>query len=202
MQDNITPELLLQAYAGGYFPMAMSGKGRQLYWFNPEIRAVLRLDRSDSFHIPRSLKKLLRKHPCKVTFNQAFEKVIRECADKRTATRDNTWINKEIIALYTKLHAMGFAHSVEVWGEQKAETSPKLIGGLYGVSLGRAFFGESMFSHVTGGSKIALVHLVEWLKAQDYLFLDAQFENPHLVQFGFHAMPQKEYLALLEQVLL
>jgi leucyl/phenylalanyl-tRNA---protein transferase len=194
-EPPITPEMLLQAYAGGYFPMSMNQKARKLYWFSPAVRAVLPLD-EDAFHIPRSLQKLLRKHPFTVTFNRAFEEVIRECADSRSEKRDNSWINKEIIELYTELHRRSFAHSVEVWaGEQ-------LIGGLYGVSLGRAFFGESMFSRRTGASKIALVHLVERLQSNGYMLLDAQFENPHLVQFGFQAIPKEQYLVKLKQVIL
>lgn len=226
----VTPELLLNAYASGYFPMAMSRRGRTLYWFDPNIRAVLPLQ-DDSFHLSRSLKKLLRNHPYEVTVDTAFSEVIRACADTPRKKEDGTWINKEIIALYTELHELGFAHSVEVWErpEQVFEarsadlaslepaerrpcdfqekitgqtyTPPTLVGGLYGVSLGGAFFGESMFSHRTGTSKIALAHLVERLKAAGYHFLDAQFENPHLLQFGFQSIPKEEYHTLLRQAL-
>lgn len=221
----ITAELLLEAYCAGYFPMAMSKRGRTLYWFNPEIRAVLPLQ-DDSFHASRSLQKLLRKHPYNITVDTAFSDVMRACADTPRKKEDGTWINKEILALYTQLHEMGFAHSVEVWEDEEDENpvqqngraisprsgSPcdfqeiitgqkKLIGGLYGVSIGGAFFGESMFSLRTGASKIALAHLVERLKAAEYHFLDAQFENPHLVQFGFKSVPQEEYHTLLRQAL-
>ncbi|MBM3617262.1 MAG: leucyl/phenylalanyl-tRNA--protein transferase [Alphaproteobacteria bacterium] len=190
----VTPELLLEAYCAGYFPMAMSKRGRTLYWFNPEIRAVLPLQ-DDSFHISRTLRKLLRNHPYTITVDTAFSEVMRACADTTRKKEDGTWINKEILALYGQLHDMGFAHSVEVWEDKT------LIGGLYGVSIGAAFFGESMFSLRTGASKIALVHLVERLKAAEYQFLDAQFENPHLVQFGFQSVPQEAYHTLLRQAL-
>lgn len=220
----VTPELLLNAYASGYFPMAMGKRGRRLYWFDPDIRAVLPL-RDDSFHLSRSLRKLLRTHPYVVTVDKAFGAVIRACADTPRKKESGTWINKEIVALYTELHALGFAHSVEVW-EHDGNKNPvqqnggaisqrseapceaqhvpqraQLIGGLYGVSLGAAFFGESMFSHRTGTSKIALAHLVERLKAAGYHFLDAQFENPHLVQFGFRSIPKEAYHTLLRQAL-
>lgn len=214
----VTPELLLEAYCAGYFPMAMSKRGRTLYWFNPEVRAVLPLQ-DESFHLSRSLRKLLRQHPYTITVDTAFEDVMRACADTPRKKEDGTWINKEILSLYTQLHEMGFAHSVEVWEEETepqarpAERRPcdfqqkitgqnkTLIGGLYGVSIGAAFFGESMFSLRTGASKIALVHLVERLKAAEYVFLDAQFENPHLVQFGFQSVPQADYQTLLCQAL-
>lgn len=191
----VTPELLLAAYASGYFPMANSRKSRQLYWFSPERRGILPLDHPQSFHIPRSLQKFLRQNPFGVTFNHAFGDVIRACAETRNPKRDSTWINAEIEALYNTLHRMGHAHSVECWEAQK------LVGGVYGVSLGGAFFGESMFSVKTNASKVALVHLVQHLQKCGYTLLDAQFENAHLTQFGFRGVPQESYLDRLDSAL-
>lgn len=191
----VTPELLLNAYCAGYFPMARSQKGRKLYWFNPEIRAVLPLDDAEAFHQPRSLKKFLRNCPYHVTVDTAFTEVMHACANNRRAGRDDTWISPRIIALYTELHRIGYAHSVEIW-EGKT-----LIGGLYGVSIEGAFFGESMFSRRTNASKAALVHLVARLRAAGYSLLDAQFENDHLTQFGFHSIPREDYLERLHQAL-
>lgn len=189
--EHITPELLLQAYASGYFPMAESRDAGELHWFYPERRGILPLE---AFHTPRSLHKLLRKHPFILRKNTAFGQVIRACAAQRPE-RPESWINGEIIALYTQLHAMGYAHSVECWREEQ------LVGGLYGVALGGAFFGESMFSHESGASKIALVHLVQRLKQAGYVLLDAQYSNPHLVQFGVQEIPRKEYLIVLRNAL-
>lgn len=196
--EAITPELLLQAYTAGYFPMARSRKGRNLYWFNPETRGVLTLD-DDSFHLPRSLQKAIRRSPYTLSVDTAFADVITTCADNRRTGRDDSWINAEIIRLYTALHHMGYAHSVEVWEEHN--TKQILVAGLYGVSIGGAFFGESMFSLRRDTSKMALVHLVQRLKAAGYTLLDAQFENDHLTQFGFRPMAQADYLARLESAL-
>lgn len=193
-KDNITPELLLNAYAQGYFPMARSERGRSLYWFCPEERAVLPLT-GNGFHLSRSLKKAMRNTPHRITFNAAFPLVMRECQQKRYAGRNETWINPQIITLYTELHRMGFAHSVEVWQEEK------LAGGLYGVALGCAFFGESMFSHIPNASKFALHTLAERLRDAGFHFIDGQFENPHLTQFGFRLFPQAQYLAMLNDAI-
>lgn len=192
--EKVTPELLLNAYAQGYFPMARSRKGRMLYWFNPETRSVLDV-RAPRFS--KSLKKTLEKDfkKFRITFDQAFEDIIRLCADHRTPTRDNTWINDEIIALYTELHRRGHAHSVECWqGEQ-------LVGGVYGVSLGGVFCGESMVSLMPSVSKIALAALIHHLRQCGYALLDAQFENPHLLPFGFKPIPQANYIAQLQSAL-
>ena len=188
----VTPELLLDAYASGYFPMAETQDSNELYWFNPKRRGVLQLQPKNNFHIPTSLAKARRKTRFTFTFNQAFRRVMEECANKRTPSRKESWINDEILALYTELHQMGFAHSVEVWD------GARLVGGVYGVALGAAFFGESMFSHETNASRMALVTLIEHLIAQGFHFIDAQFENPHLTQFGFRGMTQKTYLGRLE----
>jgi leucyl/phenylalanyl-tRNA---protein transferase len=226
----VTPELVLQAYTAGYFPMARSQKGRNLYWFNPETRAMLPLDEMGAFHISRSLRKFLRNTPLTATIDADFPAVIRACADNRRDGRDDTWINKEIMQLYTDLHEQGFAHSIEIWEHnpnsptrgQQAEPAlsqrsdvhlsasrrerdnqipPILVGGLYGVSIGGAFFGESMFSTRTNASKMALVTLVQHLQSCGYTLLDAQFENDHLTQFGFRAIEREDYLARLRKAL-
>lgn len=187
MTEKITPELLLNAYANGYFPMAESRHGKELLWYYPEKRGIVPLE---GFHLPRSVAKLLRKNLYDVTFNRAFRDVITGCAD-----RESTWINDEIIALYSRLHELGFAHSVECWKDGA------LAGGLYGVALGKAFFGESMFSRETGASKVALARLVEWLKRQGFTLLDAQYVNEHLKQFGVVEISRNEYLAKLNEAL-
>ena len=188
----LTPELLLAAYENGYFPMAMAADDPELYWFSPEERGVLPLEQ---FNVPRSLKRAMKTHPYTITTDRDFDAVIRGCG-KITASRDGTWINAEIIALYSAVHAMGYAHSVEVWDQEKA-----LVGGLYGVSIGGAFFGESMFSCVPNASKIALVSLVEILREAGYALLDTQYVNDHLKQFGVEAVPKKNYITKLENAL-
>lgn len=189
----VTPELLLEAYATGYFPMAETQDSHELYWFNPKRRAVLELAPKNHFHCPASLAKALRKTRFTFSFNRDFARVIGACADKRTPNRSESWINDEIRMLYTALHAMGHAHSAEVWDGEA------LVGGVYGVALGAAFFGESMFSDRTNASKMALVKLVEHLHSRGYHFMDAQFENPHLTQFGFRILRQETYLARLRK---
>ncbi|MDE3060063.1 MAG: leucyl/phenylalanyl-tRNA--protein transferase [Pseudomonadota bacterium] len=187
MPEEITAELLLAAYASGYFPMAESRNGMELHWFYPESRGIIPLD---GFHVPRSLARLIRKNPFQVTVDKAFPEVIRACAE-----REETWINDTIIRLYCELHEKGYAHSVECWKDDA------LAGGLYGVALGGAFFGESMFSRASGASKIALVHLVQWLKRSGYRLLDTQFTNDHLQQFGVIEIPREEYLLRLKEAL-
>ncbi len=186
-------ERLLEAYRAGIFPMAERFDDPTIYLVDPEERGILPLDH---FHIPRRLKKTLRKTPYHITFDQAFETIIKACASK-SDTRLNTWINAGLIGLYSELHHAGYAHSVECWQDGQ------LVGGLYGVSLGGAFFGESMFSKQADASKIALVYLVGCLKLGGYSLLDAQFTNPHLEQFGLIEIPRaafKERLAIaLEQ---
>ena len=150
----IDPELLLQGYRLGVFPMAMNDD--LIEWFSPDPRAVLPLD---DFHVPHALRRLLRKKPFEITIDKAFSAVIQACAE-----RENTWINRDIIDSYTRLHELGHAHSVEAWKENR------LAGGLYGVAVGGAFFGESMFHRVTDASKIALVALVEHLRARKFVF--------------------------------
>ncbi len=191
MSEPLTPELLLQAYASGYFPMAETRDDDALYWFHPEKRGVIPLD---GFHIPASLAKHIRKSPYTITTNQAFPAVIAACSEDHE-TRPESWINPTIIALYTQLWRMGFAHSVECWEEEE------LVGGLYGVSLGGAFFGESMFSRKTNASKTALVYLVNLLKTAGYTLLDTQYVNDHLKQFGVQEISRKDYAKRLQSAL-
>ena len=189
--ETLTPEMLLVAYANGYFPMAMSKDDPELYWFSPEERGVLPLE---TFHVPHGLKKVLKEGRFRLTVDAAFEEVIRACGTL-TPERRETWINEEIVQLYVALFDMGFAHSVEVWLEEK------LVGGLYGVSLGGAFFGESMFSRVPEASKVALVTLVELLREAGYQLLDTQYVNDHLKQFGVEGWSKKRYRTKLEKAL-
>lgn len=162
-----------------------------IYWVNPKHRGIIPLD---TFHIPKRLARTVRSGRYRVTINTCFEDVITACAQIKRKD-GKTWINEMIISNYTRLHHMGHAHSVEVWdGEQ-------LVGGLYGISLGRAFFGESMFSRARDASKVALVHLVARLVKQNYALLDAQFINDHLKQFGIIEIPRDEYHGFLRLAL-
>ena len=189
--SELTPEMLLRTYAAGIFPMGESGGASALFWVDPEWRGILPLDR---FRISRRLQGKLRRKICDVRCDTAFEQVLRRCA-LRTPERPSTWINQEITRLYTELFHMGHAHSVECWQDDE------LIGGLYGVSIGGAFFGESMFSRVTDASKIALAHLVARLKRGGYRLLDTQFATRHLRQFGAIEIARGEYRALLAAAL-
>jgi len=189
--DNIplTPEFLLSAYAAGYFPMAESRDAKEIHWFYPELRGVIGLEK---FHIPASLAKFMRKKNFTITTDKVFPEVITACAD---TPRDGTWINDTIIRLYCELWKKNYAHSVECW------SGDELVGGLYGVSLGGAFFGESMFSRKPNASKVALVHLVELLRGAGYTLLDTQYTNEHLQQFGVAEIPREEYLKRLKKAL-
>lgn len=191
MSEPLTPEMLLVAYANGYFPMALEKDDPELYWFSPTERGVLPIAQ---FNIPRGLARAMKKHPFTLTVDRDFEAVIRACG-ALTRHRQDTWINEEIVQLYTALHRMGHAHSVEAWHEEK------LVGGLYGVSLGGAFFGESMFSRVPEASKVALVTLVEILSEAGYVLLDTQYVNDHLKQFGVEAVKKRAYMGRLEKAL-
>jgi len=184
MDEKLTPRLLLTAYASGVFPMAESADSSEIFWFNPEKRGVMPLD---GLHISRSLKKAMRARRFKVTANQCFSDVLTACAD-----REETWINPEITALYTDLHEVGHAHSIEVW------EGSALAGGLYGVSLGAAFFGESMFSRQSNSSKIALVGLMARLNLGGFKLLDMQFITPHLAGLGGVEIAREAYQAQLE----
>ena len=187
----LTPEILLRAYAVGLFPMAETADDPDVFWVDPEHRGVLPLD---GFHLPRRLARRIRNNPFAVTVDTDFAAVMAACAE-RTADRRETWINGQIRDLYGRLFAMGHAHSVEVWQEEK------LVGGLYGISLGGAFFGESMFSRATDASKVALVHLVARLKHGGYRLLDTQFVTKHLSRFGTIEIPREEYRQQLNAAL-
>ena len=181
----IAPELLLEGYRLGVFPMAMESGA--IEWFSPEPRGILPLR---TFHVPHALEKTLRKNIFEIRINTRFPEVMEACA-KRT----DTWINREILESYARLHELGCAHSVEAWAKGK------LAGGLYGVSLGGAFFGESMFHKVTDASKVALCALVERLRAKKFVLLDTQWLTPHLLQFGGIEIPRNQYLHLLGRAL-
>ena len=180
---TLTPELLLRAYASGLFPMADSADDPELFWVDPDPRGVLPLQ---NFHVPRRLRRTVRGGGFEVRVDTEFTAVMRACA-QATETRPQTWINEEILELYGRLHVGGFAHSVETW------TGRELVGGLYGVSLGGAFFGESMFSRMRDASKIALVHLAARLVAGGFTLLDTQFVTEHLRRFGAVEIPRREY---------
>ena len=188
---KITPDIVLSAYAQGLFPMAERRDDPELYWVSPEQRGIIPLE---SFHVPHRLARTVRSGLFTVTANRAFVRVMRACAQPRPG-HEESWINDEILRLYTALHASRHAHSVECWlGEE-------LLGGLYGVSLGGAFFGESMFSTRRDASKVALVHLVSKLKAGGFTLLDTQFLTPHLAQFGTLEIPRLVYLEKLQAAL-
>ena len=183
----IDPDLLLRAYAIGVFPMSDSRDAEEVFWVEPRRRAILPLDR---FRLSRSLRKTIRSGEYRVTSDTAFAEVVRRCAQ-----REETWINGAIEESYRRLHERGHAHSIECWhGEE-------LVGGLYGVNLGAAFFGESMFSARRDASKVALAWLVARLKVGGYRLLDCQFITPHLVSLGAIEVTQQDYLVLLESAL-
>lgn len=184
---TITYDLLLDAYRCGVFPMAEDADSSDIMWIEPEMRGLIPLD---AFHVPRSLKKVIRKAPFTITINECFADVIAACANRQT-----TWINQMIKNLYIDLHKDHHAHSVEVW---KDDT---LVGGLYGVHINSAFFGESMFSTATNASKVALVYLVARLKAGGFKLLDTQFTTQHLQKFGTLAVPKATYKRLLQHAL-
>jgi len=184
---ELKPELLLRAYAVGIFPMAESRNDEEIHWIDPDFRGILPLE---AIHVPRKLRQVIRRSPYEVRCDTAFDAVIRGCASPAPGRRD-TWINRTIEQLYCDLHEMGFAHSVECWRDGA------LVGGLYGVALGAAFFGESMFSRVPNASKVALVHLAARLRKGGFRLLDTQFETPHLRQFGVIEIAREEYRAQL-----
>ncbi|WP_299617727.1 leucyl/phenylalanyl-tRNA--protein transferase [Pelagibius sp.] len=184
---QLTPDLLLRAYAIGIFPMAESRLDPELHWIDPDMRGILPLD---GLHVPRKLRRRLRQRQLQVRCNTAFHDVIQGCAEP-AENRPDTWINPVIERLYNQLHEMGFAHSVECWEDER------LVGGLYGVALGGAFFGESMFSRTSDASKVALVHLVLRLRRSGFRLLDTQFNTPHLSRFGVVEIPREDYRKLL-----
>ena len=190
MNDRLTPELVLSAYCQGCFPMADPETG-EISFYEPDPRALIPLD--DRFHIPHGLKRALNKKPFELRMDTAFPEVVHACA--RTDQPEEQWIDGQIEEAYGKLHEMGFAHSVECWDEEG------LQGGLYGVALGKALFGESMFHRKTDASKIALVALVQYLRARRFLFLDTQWTTLHLLKFGTYEVPAREYRKLLKRAL-
>lgn len=180
---------VIAAYRSGFFPMADSRQG-PISWYSPDPRAIIPLE---SFNVPRSLRREMKRSVCATTVDRAFLSVIVECAEGRYP--EETWISEDIVRVYSELHRMGVAHSVETW------LDGKLVGGLYGVALGGAFFGESMFSRVASASKFALVSLVARLRARGYLLLDTQIMNEHVRQFGAVDIPRTRYLSLLSGAL-
>lgn len=184
----LTLEMLLSAYCNGIFPMAVNKRG-DIRWFAPDPRAIIPID--ERFHVPHGLKRTLKKKPFEVVMDQDFKGVMEACS----TAHGETWISKGIIRAYCELHKLGFAHSVE------ARINGELVGGLYGVQIRGAFFGESMFQRATDASKVALVHLVEHLWARNFLLLDTQWTTPHLLQFGTCEIPRDDYLKLLAEAL-
>lgn len=174
----------------GAFPMAHPDQDNAIYWHTPAIRGIIPLDHR--FKVPRNLMNLYQKKPFDLYINKDFPAVIRECGKR---TNESTWISEEIIDAYIELHNRGFAHSFEAWQDKR------LVGGLYGVSIGRAFCGESMFYRVSNASKIALIFLVEFLREKNYVVLDTQYLNPHLKQFGAYEISNDEYLDLLSKAI-
>lgn len=185
-RQALDPELLLRAYALGWFPMG-TGRRHRIEWFSPDPRGIIPLD---TFHAPSRLRRTVRQSRFEVRIDTAFEAVMRACAE-----RDETWITDDIVTSYVSLHRLGVAHSVETWQDEV------LVGGLYGVALGGAFFGESMFHTATDASKVALVALVERLKARGFTLLDTQWVTPHLEQFGAIEIRRSDYLERLAAAL-
>jgi leucyl/phenylalanyl-tRNA--protein transferase len=187
----ISSDLLVSAYSSGWFPMAVDGG--EIRWFSPDPRGIIPLD---GFHLPRRLERLWKRGAFTIEIDQDFEGVIRACAGApRDPDDPGTWISSEIIDSYLELHSLGYAHSVEVW------RGVRLVAGLYGVALGGAFFGESMFHREANSSKIALVALVDRLRSRGYRLLDTQWVTPHLRQFGAIEIPRRDYLRALEAAL-
>jgi leucyl/phenylalanyl-tRNA---protein transferase len=191
VSSAITPEVLLRAYACGIFPMAESAEDPTLFWVEPEMRGVIPLD---GFRVSSRLARTVRSDAFTVTVDTAFKAVIANCAAPQ-AGREDTWINARIRDLYVGLHELGHGHSVEVW------QNDELVGGLYGVSLGRAFFGESMFHRARDASKVALVHLVARLMTGGFALLDAQYVTEHLRSLGAVEIPRRRYRALLDNAI-
>jgi leucyl/phenylalanyl-tRNA--protein transferase len=187
MKTTLTPEVLLYAYRKGLFPMADPESADEIGWYAPDPRGILPLD---GFHAPKNLDKLIRRQVFEVVSDRGFDAVIRACA-----ARGSTWISEEIIQAYGALYRLGYAHSVEAW------RAGELVGGLYGVALGGAFFGESMFHRERDASKVALWHLVAWLRQGGFVLLDVQYLTTHLAQFGAVEIPRAAYERRLRQAL-
>jgi leucyl/phenylalanyl-tRNA--protein transferase len=191
--DMSLVELVIKAYRAGIFPMSESADSKDIFWVDPDNRGVIPLDQ---FHLSHRFRKTLRHHPYEIRHNTAFEQVLALCAQERPG-REQTWISPKIKALYLTLFRLGFSHSLEVWDKQKNE----LVGGLYGVMIAGAYFGESMFSLRTDTSKIALAHLVARLQKTGFKLLDTQFVTDHLRQFGAREISRTEYHEMLTEAL-
>lgn len=189
--ERIPPDLLLKAYTSGVFPMAEEADDPEVFWVRPEVRGLIPLD---AFHIPKSLAKIVRQKRFEIRFDGDFEAVIAACAEEREERR-KTWINGPIREAYAELFRRGHCHTVEAWREGD------LVGGLYGVSLGRAFFGESMFARERDASKVCLVHLVERLRSRGFVLLDTQFTTDHLKRFGAVDVPRRRYERMLAEAI-
>ena len=187
MINYLSPEVLLFAYQQGLFPMAESRDAKQIQWIQPKKRGIFPIG---EFHISKSLRRALLKNDYSIKINSNFPKVIEKCAD-----RNETWINSDIYDCYCKLHKDGFAHSVEVW------KNSQLIGGVYGVAIGAAFFGESMFSRSPNASKVALLHLIDRLKVGNFILLDTQFITDHLKTLGAYEITQEKFMLILKKAL-
>lgn len=183
----LSVDLLLRAYLSGAFPMAHPEDDNEIYWHTPNMRGIIPLD--DRFRVTKNLARLYRSGKFEFKINGDFETVIRLCAEQR----ESTWISEEIMDVYCELNRMGYAHSFEAWKDGE------LAGGLYGVCIRKAFFGESMFHRVTDASKLTLIFLVEFLREQDFKLLDTQYLNPHIASFGAYEIPHKTYMQLLKQ---
>jgi len=185
----LAPEMLIPAYAQGIFPMVQDG---ELMWFRPRRRGLLPLD--ERFHVSRSLARTIARGRLVCTIDRSFDDVVRLCADRPDGRQ--TWISPEIRLAYARLHELGFAHSIEAWPAEKAGPGEP-AGGLYGVALGGAFFGESMFHTVTDAGKVALVHCVEHLRKRGFTLMDIQWTTPNLLRFGAYDVPHRRYIAML-----
>ncbi|MBL4787170.1 MAG: leucyl/phenylalanyl-tRNA--protein transferase [Cohaesibacteraceae bacterium] len=188
---ELTPQVLLRAYACGIFPMAETADDPRLFWVDPDMRGIIPLE---GFHVSRSLAKTIRSNHFEIRINTNFSGLIDGCSESRDG-REETWINSTIKSLYDQLFEMGHCHTVETW------RNDRLVGGLYGIQIGGAFFGESMFSREQNASKVALVHLVNRLKAGGFVLLDTQFVTGHLKTFGAIEIPRRDYQRLLETAL-
>jgi len=191
----LTPELLITAYAHGAFPMARGRDSDEIHWFSPDPRAICPLD---AFHCPRSVRRLVRQRRFEIRHDSAFAEVVDRCAQPRPAGESETWINHAIRDVFCRLHEMGLAHSIETW------QGGELVGGLYGLALGGAFFGESMYHHPgrgSGASNVALVKTVEHLKTRGFTLFDVQFSSPHLERFGVTEIRRDQYMVRLADAL-
>lgn len=191
METKITPQILLDAYCQGLFPMH-DPTDNDIFWYDPDPRTIIPLE---SFHTPKRLERTIRQGKFEIRLNNAFREVMEKCAEP-TPKRQETWINQELISLYSVLHKQGFAHSLEIYLKNK------LVGGIYGVSIGGLFAGESMFSQVRDSSKVALVTLLKLLRTKGFMLFDVQFMNPHLKQFGAVEIARARYQKYLAAALI